>query len=98
MQNKLAFCIFATKENSFYMVTEKMRYGRKRNQLLRYKAIMDEFNKHDCRYIPIAVIWREFIYPKFFISRDTLYRILNTPIEDELATLPPASKQLNLFD
>ncbi|GIZ15288.1 hypothetical protein [Capnocytophaga catalasegens] len=80
------------------MVAEKMRYGRRRNQLLRYKAIMDEFNKHDCRYIPIAVIWREFIYPKFFISRDTLYRVLNTAVDEELAALPPATKQLTLFD
>ena len=77
---------------------EKIKQGRRRNQLLRYQAIMEEFNKHDCRYIPIAVIWREFIYPKFFISRDTLYRILNTPIEDELASLLPMGKQLNLFD
>lgn len=65
----------------------KIQQGRKRNQLLRYQAIMEEFNKHDCRYIPITVIWREFIYPKFFISRDTLYRILNTPIEQELEDL-----------
>ncbi len=80
------------------IMNERIKKGRRRNQLLRYRAIMEEFNKHDCRYIPIAVIWREFIYPKFFISRDTLYRILNTPIEDELATLPPMGKQLNLFD
>ncbi|MDY3352271.1 hypothetical protein PG357_09800 [Riemerella anatipestifer] len=58
--------------------------GRKRNLLKRYKLVMEEFNKHDCRYIPITVIHREFIYPKFNISRDTLYRILNTPIEEEL--------------
>ena len=55
---------------------------------------MEEFNKHDCRLIPITVIHREYIYPKFHISRDTLYRILNTPIEEELkkVTLP------SLFD
>jgi hypothetical protein len=45
------------------------------NKMRRDEAIMEEFNKHDARYIPITVIWREFIYPKFFISRQTLYRI-----------------------
>lgn len=64
---------------------EKQRKGYRRNQLLRYKAIMDEFNLHDCRYMPISVIWREFIYPKFFISRKTLYRVLSMDIEKELS-------------
>lgn len=49
--------------------------------MLRDKAIMEEFNKHDCRLIPISVIWREFIYPKFFISRGTLYQILNNSLD-----------------
>lgn len=57
---------------------------------------MEEFNKHDCRYIPITVIHREFIYPKFHISRDTLYRILNTPIEEELEEIN--RQQPTLFD
>lgn len=65
---------------------EKQRKGYHRNQLLRYRAIMEEFNQHDCRYIPIAVIWREFIYPKFFVSRRTLYRILNTDVEALIET------------
>lgn len=47
------------------------REASRRNQLLRYQAVMEEFNRHDARYIPITVIWREFIYPKFFISRKT---------------------------
>ena len=60
----------------------------RRNQLLRYQAVMNEFNAHDARYIPITVIWREFIYPKFFISRKTLYHILNIDVEQrELAHL-----------
>lgn len=66
------------------MAIDTQHIGRKKNLLRRYKAVMDEFNKHDCRCIPITVIHREFIYPKFFISRDTLYRILNTPINEEL--------------
>ena len=59
----------------------------RRNQLLRYQAVINEFNAHDARYIPITVIWREFIYPKFFISRKTLYHILNIDVEQELKNL-----------
>ncbi|SDE63682.1 hypothetical protein SAMN05421544_11616 [Riemerella columbipharyngis] len=73
-----------------------MQIGRKRNLLRRYQDVMDEFNKHDCRYIPISVIHREFIYPKFHISRHTLYRILNTPIEEELQEINRT--QPTLFD
>ena len=60
------------------------REASRRNQLLRYQAVMEEFNRHDARYIPITVIWREFIYPKFFISRKTLYKILNTDVDEQL--------------
>ncbi|MBP7174364.1 MAG: hypothetical protein KBA33_09920 [Cloacibacterium sp.] len=65
------------------MAVSKQNIGRKKNLLHRYKLVMEEFNKHDCRYIPITVIHREFIYPKFGISRDTLYSILNTDFDSE---------------
>lgn len=78
------------------MALSSQHIGRKRNLLKRYKAVMEEFNKHDCRYIPITVIHREFIYPKFHISRDTLYRILNTPIDEELKQIEV--KHPTLFD
>jgi len=74
------------------MKVSKQSVGAKRNRLLRYKMIMDEFNKHDCRYTPIAVIHREFIYPKFHISRDTLYRIFKISINDELEKLSAISE------
>ena len=62
--------------------------------LRRYKAILDEFNKYDSRVIPIAVIHREYIYPKYFISRETLYKIFNTLIVEELAELQNKTPQL----
>ena len=62
--------------------------------LRRYKAILDEFNKYDSRVIPITVIHREYIYPKYFISRETLYKIFNTPIDEELAELQNKTPQL----
>lgn len=61
---------------------QKIQQSKRRNKMLRNKAIMEEFNKYDCRLIPISVIWREFIYPKFFISRGTLYQILNSCVEE----------------
>jgi len=61
--------------------------GKRINTLLRYREIMKEFNKHDCRDTPITVIHRKYIYPVFHISRDTLYRIFQTPIEEELEDL-----------
>ena len=72
------------------MAVTAQSIGKKRNLLHRYKFVMEEFNKHNCQIVPITVIHREYIYPKFGISRDTLYRILNCPIEEELekVTLP----------
>ncbi len=66
---------------------ELQKRGQRRNLLLRYKQIMEEFDKHDCRDVPITVIHRKYIYPKFFISRETLYKIFNTDIEAELKEL-----------
>ena len=48
---------------------------------------MEEFDKHYHPGIPITVIYKKYIYPKFFISRDTLYRIFNTQIDEELEEL-----------
>ncbi len=58
--------------------------GQRINLLLRYKDVMKELDSHNCLEIPITVIWRNYIYPKFHISRETLYNIINTDIEGEL--------------
>ncbi len=65
----------------------------------RYQLYLDEFNKYDCRLIPISVIHREYILPKFGISRETLYKALNTPIDEELAKLEQNEmNQITLFE
>lgn len=69
--------------------------GRRRNTLLRYKVISEEFDLYDQRDVPVTKTYRRYIYPKFFISRDTLYRIFSTDIEGELAQL---DKQLEELD
>lgn len=64
----------------------------------RYQLYLDEFNKYDCRITPITVIHREYIFPKFGISRETLYKALNTPIDEELAKLEnQINNQIPLF-
>lgn len=61
--------------------------GKRRNLLLRYKQIIEELDKHNCRDVPITIIWRKYIYPKFYISRETLYKAINTDIDAELDEL-----------
>lgn len=68
--------------------------GIQKNKLLRYKAILDEYQMHKTEDIPTTVIYRKYIYPKFFISRTTLYNILCTPVNKELREL---DEQLSLF-
>ncbi len=74
----------------------KISIGLKRNRLLRYKAIKDEYDQYAKMGVPTVVIWREHIYPKYFISRTTLYNILCTSINKELMDLPE-NHQLELF-
>ncbi len=75
--------------------------GMRRNTLLRYRLVMEEFEKHNHRDIPITKIHKKHIYPKFAISRDTLYTIFSTDIEGELAELEKVEKvettQLSMF-
>ena len=74
----------STKKTSKSYQVERMliesHHSRQQNLALRDRAVIEEFNRHDARYIPITVRWREFIYPKFVISRQTLYRILKREI------------------
>ncbi len=75
---------------------EKIRLGQKRNKLLRYQAIMAEFDKYDLRSYTVMHIYRKYIRPKFNISRKTLYNVLNTDIEKELQELDQRSDTSNL--
>lgn len=80
------------------MKLNKREIGKKRNVLRRYQLYLEEFNKYDCRITPITVIHREYIFPKFGISRETLYKALNTPIEEELEKLKAIeTNQIPLF-
>ena len=61
--------------------------NKRKNLLLRYKNIIEEFDKYNALDIPITVIHRKYIYPKFFISLNTLYKIFNIQIDEELKKL-----------
>ena len=63
---------------------QRVKLGRSLNLLLKYREISNEFDKHTDTDIPITRTYRRYIYPKYFISRDTLYRIFNTDIEGEI--------------
>lgn len=69
------------------MKLSKREIGKRRNVLKRYQLYREEFDKYDCRIVPITTIHRIYIMPKFGISRETLYKALNTPVEEELAKL-----------
>ena len=87
-------------KNLIYLCTmTPQQIGQRRNLLRRYKLVLEEFNKHDATLIPITTIHRRFIYPKFAISRDTLYNIFNTDIDSELERLKQIEIQApGLFD
>jgi hypothetical protein len=72
----------------FYgMAYTKQNIGIQNNKLKRYKLIMDLYKAHKTEDIPTTVVWRKYIYPIYPISRTTLYTILCTPVNKELAEL-----------
>lgn len=80
--------------------SQKQRLGIQRNKLLRYQDVLDYYHKvkQENRYINIVELHRDFIYPKFKISRTTLYTILGTPVQKELKEIKAIEdSQLNLF-
>lgn len=83
------------------MIVTPQTIGKRRNLLLRYQCVMEEFDKHNIQDVPITVIHRKYIYPKFFISRDTLYEIFKIDIPEELVKLEQKKEQCigkSLFD
>ena len=67
----------------------------RKNKLLRYEKILTEFEalqeKH--KGANITKIYRDFIFPKYYISRKTLYRIFKTDIKQELSDIETELKK-----
>lgn len=81
------------------MLQERKIQGMKKNKLLRYKTILEEYNLYKTDDIPCVVIYRKYIYPKFFISRMTLHNILCTSVNKELKEIEEMEqRQLKLFN
>lgn len=59
------------------------------NKLNRYADILKYYEqvKNENKYITIVDLHRDFIYPKYFISRNTFYKILATPVNRDLKKL-----------
>ena len=64
-----------------------------RNTLLRYKIIRDIYLQHKTEDIPDTRVLKQYIYPKYPISRTTLNTILSTPIDKLLAELNSCEAQ-----
>jgi len=79
-------------------MSPNQKKGIKKNKLLRYKDVLDLYNEKKTEDIPVIVIWRKHIYPRFYISRKTLYIILATPVVKELKEIAAIEEQqLQMF-
>lgn len=78
--------------------SHKQKIGIQKNKLLRYQSVIDLYLEKKDEDIPTTVIWRKYIYPRFHISRATLYTILNTPVTKKLKELKAVEDmQLSMF-
>lgn len=79
----------------------KQKIGTERNKLYRYNLIAEYYQEIHDRfkgYITVTKIHKDFIYPKFGISKQTLYTIINTNIKGDMKKLEEFEKaQYSLF-
>ncbi len=66
---------------------ERTKLLRRKHTLQRYRQIRDYYFEKKTQWVPVTFVWRNYIYPKFFISRQTLYEIFNTNIDKEIAEI-----------
>ncbi|WP_435138878.1 hypothetical protein [Formosa sp. A9] len=77
---------------------QSQQLGIQKNKLLRYQKVLDYYNEVKNDDIPTTVIWRKYIYPKFAISRTTLYEILGTPVVKQLKDIQAIEdSQMRMF-
>ncbi|AUS04503.1 hypothetical protein [Pseudotamlana carrageenivorans] len=77
---------------------QSQKLGIQKNKLLRYQKVLDYYNEVKNPDIPTTVIWRKYIYPKFAISRTTLYEILGTPVVKQLKDIQAfEDSQISMF-
>ena len=71
-----------------------MSYNRY-NYLLRVKQVNEVYREHSCRGIFTEHIYRNYIRPRFYISRQTFYSYLTIPYARELAKFQAPGASLN---
>lgn len=72
--------------------------GIQKNKLLRYQLVLDYWATLNTEDIPVTKLHSKYVYPKFFISRVTLYEILGTPVAKQLKEIQRIEQQqLSLF-
>lgn len=69
---------------------------RRKNKLLRYEKISTEFEALQKKHkgANITKIYKDFIFPKYYISKETLYRIFKTDIKQELRDIETELKKI----
>ena len=75
------------------MSKRQKQQGVLKNKLLRYKDVLDLYREKKTEDISVVVVWRKYIYPKFHISRTTLYTILGTPVVKKLKEIKAIEEQ-----
>ncbi|EGV44351.2 hypothetical protein BZARG_768 [Bizionia argentinensis JUB59] len=77
---------------------QSQQLGTKKNKLLRYQSVLDYYHEIFNPDIPLTVLHSKYIYPRFFISRTTFYKILGTPVVKELKEIKAFEEsQLSMF-
>ena len=72
--------------------TLRRLYARK-NTLQRYRQYAEYYSEIFHPDIPLERLWRKWIYPKFFISKSTLYKAISISIPRELEEVEKAIEE-----
>ena len=77
---------------------QRQEIGTQKNKLLRYQLVLELYHQHKTEDNSVMTVWRKYIYPKYAISRTTLYTILATPVTKELKEIrAEEDRQLSMF-
>ena len=70
-----------------------MSNKRKKNFLLRVKAVVELYNEHKKEGVSAVWVHKAIIYPRFYISRSTLYEYLSINYKKQLKEIDDEIKQ-----
>jgi len=77
---------------------QRQEIGTQKNKLLRYQLVLELYHQHKTEDNSVMCVWRKYIYPKYAVSRTTLYTILGTSVNKELKEIKAfEDSQLSMF-